>query len=395
MKKLLIIFLSTVLLFEVNGQVTQKPTIDKQSQDNVLIHKVEITKDFTIFHMEFVDNYQNMLENNPDLENQLRFFNEGPIRLGGQTISINSNTRILLGDGKSYSFVKTANIPVSPERLEVVPGKKYLFKVYFEQIPAGYETIDLLEHDKDQEGETNYWNFRGIKINNPKNRVVAQESELEFSSQNFRIFGKIIDGVSEKPINAKIVCIDAETNEVIDSLQTSRTGKYEFFVDKPKVFFKVTSPTFDSIEEDLNVKAFLSRGSFEKDFFLYNDKQPIDRGEELEDNTFKLDKVYFPLGESRILEDSYKQLDALVQHLKDNPDLRIQIEGHTDNQGDAQINQKLSLDRAFNVREYLISKGINGSRVKFKGYGSTKPISPNDTEDNRQKNRRVEYTFLD
>ena len=76
-------------------------------------------------------------------------------------------------------------------------------------------------------------------------------------------------------------------------------------------------------------------------------------------------------------------------------ELKIQIEGHTDNRGRKEANKKLSLDRAFKVREYLLNKGIAGDRIKFKGYGDTRPVVTNDNEENRKLNRRVEYKILE
>jgi outer membrane protein OmpA-like peptidoglycan-associated protein len=105
--------------------------------------------------------------------------------------------------------------------------------------------------------------------------------------------------------------------------------------------------------------------------------------------------VYFQIGESNVLPESFEQLDNLVTYLKENFNLKIQIEGHTDNQGDSKANKKLSLERAYNVREYLVSKGIAGKRIKFVGLGDVQPISANDTEESRKLNRRVEYKIID
>jgi outer membrane protein OmpA-like peptidoglycan-associated protein len=81
--------------------------------------------------------------------------------------------------------------------------------------------------------------------------------------------------------------------------------------------------------------------------------------------------------------------------MKRKDDDRIELGGHTDNVGSAVSNQKLSLDRANTVRDYLISKGIDGARVTAKGYGHTKPISDNKTAEGRAENRRTEVTILD
>jgi OOP family OmpA-OmpF porin len=74
--------------------------------------------------------------------------------------------------------------------------------------------------------------------------------------------------------------------------------------------------------------------------------------------------------------------------------MRIEVGGHTDNVGNDAANQKLSEQRANAVREFLIAKGIDGTRIVAKGYGETKPIATNETEEGRAQNRRTEVTVL-
>ena len=80
--------------------------------------------------------------------------------------------------------------------------------------------------------------------------------------------------------------------------------------------------------------------------------------------------------------------------MKDNPTVEIQLEGHTDNQGDFNLNLQLSQDRVTEVKKYLTSKGIDEKRISVKGWGSTKPVASNVTEDKRKLNRRVEFVVV-
>jgi outer membrane protein OmpA-like peptidoglycan-associated protein len=100
--------------------------------------------------------------------------------------------------------------------------------------------------------------------------------------------------------------------------------------------------------------------------------------------------INFETGKSEIKAESQPIIDQIVQLLKDNPSLVISIEGHTDNVGTAASNQSLSEKRAQAVMNALIAKGIDKSRLSFKGWGSTKPIGDNGTDDGKAKNRRVE-----
>ena len=95
-------------------------------------------------------------------------------------------------------------------------------------------------------------------------------------------------------------------------------------------------------------------------------------------------------GKADMLKASLPDLNRLVNLLKENPEMSIDIMGHTDNQGDEATNQKLSENRAKAIADYLISKGISGKRVSFRGLGESFPIKPNTTAAGRSQNRRVE-----
>jgi len=100
--------------------------------------------------------------------------------------------------------------------------------------------------------------------------------------------------------------------------------------------------------------------------------------------------INFETGKADIKPESQKIIDQIVQMMKDNPDLKISVEGHTDNVGTPQSNQTLSENRAKAVMNAIISKGIDKSRLSSKGWGQTKPIADNQTEEGKAKNRRVE-----
>jgi outer membrane protein OmpA-like peptidoglycan-associated protein len=106
-----------------------------------------------------------------------------------------------------------------------------------------------------------------------------------------------------------------------------------------------------------------------------------------------LKNIFFETGMSIIKEQSFVELDNLAAALIKNPNLKIFIAGHTDNKGLEAANQKLSDDRVKSVIAYLLQKKVNKNQVDGKGFGSTKPIAPNDTEEGRNKNRRVDFTI--
>jgi outer membrane protein OmpA-like peptidoglycan-associated protein len=102
--------------------------------------------------------------------------------------------------------------------------------------------------------------------------------------------------------------------------------------------------------------------------------------------------VQFETNKSVLLPQSEQLLDEVAAALKEHPEIEeVRVEGHTDSQGTAKLNMKLSDARAAAVRNYLIGKGIDGGRLVAKGFGQTKPVADNNTEEGRYKNRRVEF----
>lgn len=141
--------------------------------------------------------------------------------------------------------------------------------------------------------------------------------------------------------------------------------------------------------------------------------EPFEKEEEEEENikketlktveepTIKTNEVYtfknvlFEFDKAELLAISEVELNQLYKHLEANPELKIQIFGHTDTIGLETRNQELSEQRAKAVSDYLIEKGLNVTRITSFGFGSTQPISTNDTEEGRQLNRRVEFKLIE
>ena len=105
-------------------------------------------------------------------------------------------------------------------------------------------------------------------------------------------------------------------------------------------------------------------------------------------------KIFFKFGKAVIQRRSYPILDEIAQAMKDHPNWKVEIQGHTDNVGSASYNKKLSRRRAFAVYKYLISRGISPSRLTYVGYGEERPIADNSTPEGRAVNRRVEFHII-
>jgi outer membrane protein OmpA-like peptidoglycan-associated protein len=109
---------------------------------------------------------------------------------------------------------------------------------------------------------------------------------------------------------------------------------------------------------------------------------------------FVLDGVNFDTNKATIRPESFERLDGVVEFLLHKRSARIEVSGHTDNVGNAKANKTLSERRARACRDYFVSKGVEAERVEAVGYGAERPIAPNDTEEGRQKNRRIEVNEL-
>ena len=201
--------------------------------------------------------------------------------------------------------------------------------------------------------------------------------------------GRVLNKKTRKPIGTTITIHDLATGKEVGIAHSSpMDGSYEIVLPPGKTYaFYAEEEGFYSIRELKSVKKSQKLyEEIERDLFL----SPIEVGEPMQ-----MHNVLFERSLAKLKSGSFSELDKLVQMLNENATMRIEIGGHTDNQGSADLNVKLSEQRAGTVREYLIEKGIDEARIEEKGYGGSKPAYPNTQEYWRQKNRRVEFTILE
>jgi outer membrane protein OmpA-like peptidoglycan-associated protein len=198
--------------------------------------------------------------------------------------------------------------------------------------------------------------------------------------------GYVTDAVTKKGLPCTVELSDDSTQQLITKLQTDETG-----------FYFITLPVGKNYTFTVNRKGYL----FYSDVFTLANKLP--------DSTYKKDITLQPveLNASVVMKniqfetDSYKlepvsliELNKLVQLMNDNPVIQVQISGHTDNTGSDADNLKLSANRAKAVMDYVVSKGIDAKRLTSKGFGASKPVADNATEEGRAQNRRTEFTIV-
>ncbi len=219
-----------------------------------------------------------------------------------------------------------------------------------------------------------------------KDKVIAKAIEVEMASTTI-MKGTIIDEFAKKPIEAEIELVDNIKGEVIASFKSnSKTGKFLVSLPSGKnygIAVKAEGYLFHS--ENFDIPLISGYQEITKEVALKN----VSVGSKI-----VLRNIFFDFGKYSLRPESTSELERLYKLLFDASSLRIEISGHTDNKGSAELNKKLSEDRAKAVVDYLILKGIDANRLTYKGYGKDEPIETNDTEQGRQFNRRTEFKIL-
>ena len=205
-------------------------------------------------------------------------------------------------------------------------------------------------------------------------------------SKTLWVKGKVFDSKTKKGLPSAVELTDLETREVLSKVQTDESGTY-----------LVTLPVGKNYAFNVNRKGYL----------FYSENFPL--GNNIPDSTYNIDipleplranatvilkNIFFDVNRFELKPESFTELDNIVELLRENPSLSIQINGHTDNVGKPADNLKLSNNRANAVIQYLIAKGIDAKRLSSKGWGETQPLANNSDERGRAQNRRTEMKVM-
>jgi outer membrane protein OmpA-like peptidoglycan-associated protein/Tol biopolymer transport system component len=198
--------------------------------------------------------------------------------------------------------------------------------------------------------------------------------------------GKVFDQKTKNGLPSAVELTDLATKELISKVQTDETGHY-----------LITLPVGKDYAFNVNRKGYL----FFSGNFPLGQKSPdstynIDIAlQPLEANaTIVLRNIFFDVNKYELKSESQVELDNVVKLMKENPTLKIQINGHTDNVGKAADNLSLSNNRAKAVVEYITTKGVEAARLSFQGFGATQPVADNASEEGKAQNRRTELKVV-
>lgn len=296
------------------------------------------------------------------------------IHANGSTLYYSSNNLPGMGGydifctkkkGNEWSYPKNIGYPINTSDNEgtvfiTVDGKKGYYYIYDKKIMQNPPST-LYEFDIPQE--------------------IREEEKSTYAK------GTVYDAVTKKPLSAKIELIDLKTNLVKQQVGSDPVnGQYMLVLT-------------EGLEYSLNVskEGYLFHSSFfdYKNPTVFNPVAldiyltPIKAGASI-----VLNNIFFENNSYELEDRSTAELENIVAFMSINPTVTIELGGHTDDVGSDAANLDLSQKRAKAVNDYLVSAGIPVAKLKYKGYGETKPMAPNTNEENRAKNRRIEFKVL-
>lgn len=201
--------------------------------------------------------------------------------------------------------------------------------------------------------------------------------------------GIVVDAETGLPVAADLKLVDVDSNRVVfEASNDPQTGE-----------FLVALPTGRTYALSVRAPEYL----FHSETFALeekSDEKPYDIRVELlkvaEGNAVVLKNVFFDLDKAELKPRSKPELENLAEFMRAHPDIRVEIAGHTDSQGDDAYNKDLSQRRAAAVKEYLVTRlGVEPARIRTRGYGAERPIASNDTAEGRALNRRTEFMIVE
>ncbi|GAB3815760.1 OmpA family protein [Pontibacter rugosus] len=199
--------------------------------------------------------------------------------------------------------------------------------------------------------------------------------------------GRVFDAVTKKPLAAEVQLYDVQTDSLVQQVSSDKvSGEYTVVLTDGKQYaLYVSAPKYLMNSRSFDYTAAKSLSPVALDVYL----DPVKSGVAM-----VLNNLFFDTGKYELEKKSKTELNKIIGFLQQNPHIKIEISGHTDDVGSDQANQVLSERRAKAVVDYLSGNGIGKERFRYKGYGETKPVKPNTSEEDRQLNRRIEMRVL-
>lgn len=307
---------------------------------------------------------------------------------------------------------KKADLYLSPLPYVVIRGKLLVQntglpvptianpKIWINNVPTDSAKIDA--HAATYEMRINHGAVYNIKLTADRFEDLPKKLDLiqveEHQEMNLDLYvseikmaivrGKILDKKTSKPlvaIKSAKINVEGLTSAVvvIDTLNST----YELKLPLGNQYaVSASAPNYYPLYESVDTRGEHGNIKIYRDLVIV----PIEVGQSI-----RLNNIFFDQAKTTLKKESFIELDRVIEFLNGNPEIKIEIGGHTDNVGTSAGNLKLSLGRAQSVANYIIKSGLPKERIVAKGYGFSKPVVSNATKEGKAKNRRVEFTILD
>lgn len=301
----------------------------------------------------------------------------------------------LAADNKTFFFASDGHIGYGKKDIYVTRRLDDTWQNWTQPLNLG-PIINTSAHENafaiDSKGEYAYF-IRWEKSANIYRIKLRQPKKEELKTMTIKpepviiIKGKVLDKKTNLPLQADIFYTDLLTGKNMGTASSNgETGEYSIALPIGVYYsYLAKANKYLTVSENVDAREIGETSIIEKNLYLV----PVEIGQ-----IIRLNNIFFDFGKATLRPESYAELDEVVNVLKNNSKMEIEMSGHTDNVGSDDANLKLSEERAKAVKDYIVSKGIAESRIISKGYGKTKPVSTNDNEEGRQLNRRVEFTIL-
>ncbi len=303
-------------------------------------------------------------------ENSLAEFKKAFIDLEPEVIKGTFQKEVVRQFGSTprpvYVFPTMAGLKFDNSKLKDFIKDSYAIEMFFRYDNGSLLLYNQLLGDKLNSSQGKYVHLVMTRNAQTKQVIVYLNGKLQMSFYDY-------DGALEMAQDREIIFFSQEGVETTSGA-VAMIKIYNYFIDE-----KTSEEAFESFREPEPSLTPTDESA----------TTALKRGDKL-----ILKKLYFTRSEAVLLPESLPQLEALKNELLKYPNMKIELQGHTDNQGDFKLNTKLSIDRAEAVKAYMVAAGIDGKRISTRGFGSTRPVASNAAEDTRKLNRRVELIVL-
>ncbi len=241
------------------------------------------------------------------------------------------------------------------------------------------------------DGQFGYYSYESRSALDFQNSTIhefAVPDEIKPHHRSNFVTGTVFDAETRKVLSAKVELIDINRNRLISSVHSDPVnGGYlivltegaEYALYASRVGYLFESLSFNYVETTSLEPVYID---------IYLKKAQVGSG-------VTLNNIFFDFDQYVIRKKSETELNRVLQFLGDNPKIHIKVEGHTDDKGSEEYNNSLSLNRAKAVYDYLLDQGASPDVLDYEGFGQAAPLVPNDSEANRQRNRRIEFRITE